>query len=451
LEKCLINIYEEVLSGARKKFPDGTFQNEDNAKILIRYLFLEKLKLSEADLLGLKLRSILKEYNLIRISQYFNIYEKFKEWFPEFKIYDWYFWDVNISFWNDENILIATDWLINRLIKNNIIHNIDDIPKKLTHKLIYKYRLSSLVNGKFNGILYDYLNYVFPNRWKPFQMNVVQRNYWEDKSKLIEAIRWLICDRLNITKREDLLKLQTKDFNDNNLGAAITHFNCSVYKAISTAFPELNIREYEMNVIPTNYWKDKQHRISAMKWLIEDILKLDLSKVPSTLSYTYIKECFHKFSLVLDKFYNSNIYLWINEVYPNIFNPLDFKIPLSRDGLKMDSKEEVMIHHCMLDNYDVEVNYYGTSRKYKIYNNETGENYIPDWILNNNFILEYFGWFHENRNENILVEYVNKTYRKIEFYNNYCNKNNMKFIALYPEDLKNNLQGVKEKLNIILN
>ena len=58
-----------------------------------------------------------------------------------------------------------------------------------------------------------------------------------------------------------------------------------------------------------------------------------------------------------------------------------------------------------------------------------------DWLIDNEVIVEYFGMMEQNF-------YRKKTEIKLKL----CNDNNVKIIDLYPEDLKNNLKGIKEKL-----
>ena len=71
---------------------------------------------------------------------------------------------------------------------------------------------------------------------------------------------------------------------------------------------------------------------------------------------------------------------------------------------------------------------------------------FPDFIIHNNknIIVEYFGLYVEDfKNSKILKSYHDKTKRKINFFNNLQVYN---FIDLYPEDLKNDFEGVRNKL-----
>jgi hypothetical protein len=86
----------------------------------------------------------------------------------------------------------------------------------------------------------------------------------------------------------------------------------------------------------------------------------------------------------------------------------------------------------------------------KIYN----ESYIPDWIIkykNKIIIIEYFGWYLSHSKLEMFVNYTNKTHRKINYFTKYCEDNPQYFfISLFPEDLNNQLNNIKEKFNVVL-
>ena len=88
----------------------------------------------------------------------------------------------------------------------------------------------------------------------------------------------------------------------------------------------------------------------------------------------------------------------------------------------------------------------GTAKNNKYINDKKGENYIPDFIIdlgNKKVIIEYFGLFRKKFTTHIYKEYCEKAERKIEFF---TSLDNVIFIAIYPEDIKDNFKGVSEKL-----
>ena len=59
-------------------------------------------------------------------------------------------------------------------------------------------------------------------------------------------------------------------------------------------------------------------------------------------------------------------------------------------------------------------------------------------------IIEYFGLYKEIKTSDVIEKYVKKTKVKIEYYNS---RDDIQFIALFPEDIKNNFKGLVEKLS----
>lgn len=211
-----------------------------------------------------------------------------------------------------------------------------------------------------------------------------------------------------------------------------------------TKFHENKYPPYRFSGGYKKYWEEKENRDNALKWLIEKDLKIPIEKIPLYLTLTSIRNIGTTTMYDVLKKYYKGIYEWVNEVYPGKFIELDFNINAMRN--EFDSQEEKMIHDVLKDNL-----------KNVIYNTRNTENtvkingMIPDWycITDNGFyIIEYFGITNNQKNYNIRIsDYKNKANEKISKYENI---NWIKKIYLYPEDMKNNFKGVKEKIKIIV-
>ena len=67
--------------------------------------------------------------------------------------------------------------------------------------------------------------------------------------------------------------LSASDFYNNRFGSLLNHCGSSPYKAVSEAFPELGIREWEMAKTPLGFFDSEQHRVAATRWLAEKLKK----------------------------------------------------------------------------------------------------------------------------------------------------------------------------------
>ena len=129
--------------------------------------------------------------------------------------------------------------------------------------------------------------------------------YWSDMQNRVFWIRELAS-----SLKKDPRDLAYYDFLDNQLTGLINHYGGSPYKAVSDAFPELGIWEWEMAATPRNFFDSKEHRVAATKWLVEK-----LGKDPRDLN----KQDFlnNRLCGLLDHYGNSP-YKAVHEAYPEL-------------------------------------------------------------------------------------------------------------------------------------
>lgn len=200
---------------------------------------------------------------------------------------------------------------------------------------------------------------------------------------------------------------------------------------------------YKFNISSQKYWIDKKHRIQALKYLIEEDLKIPLEKVPLYLTLESLRKHSNTMRNILKKYYDNNLWLWVNELYPNRFDEEDFNITVIRHVF--DSAEEAIIHDVLISKF-----------KNVIYNQRNTKNTItllsmqPDWFIfieQGVWIVEYFGIaVNQGEYNQRIKDYKEKMLSKIEKYKTLSNYG---MIYIYPDDLKDNFKGLYEKLNDI--
>ena len=201
---------------------------------------------------------------------------------------------------------------------------------------------------------------------------------------------------------------------------------------------------YKFTTSSVNYYKNINNRIFDMKYLIEKDLKIQIEKIPLYITRRFLHENYSPLYLILNKsYYNNNIFKWINECYPNKFIEKDFDINKYR--IEFDSMEESQVDRVLREYCDNVI--------YNIRNskNEVCINgYKPDWlIISNNgcYIVEYFGMYLKGGQEykERLEKYKYKTELKIKKYKE-LEQYGYKTLYIFPEDLKNNYEGLINKL-----
>lgn len=201
---------------------------------------------------------------------------------------------------------------------------------------------------------------------------------------------------------------------------------------------------YKYKMQSTNYYKNNNNLLFDLKYLIEEDMKIEVDKVPLYLTKTHLmKNVVSIYNFIVTKS-NRTIYDWINDLYPDKFTPLDFDINYYRDSF--DSIEEAQVHEVLCENLEnVLYNARNTKRTIKVSNMQ------PDWVVIGKekcWFIEYFGMYVDNGGYNTVTKYyTDKVNNKIDKYENELNTYGK--IYLYPTDLKNNFEGVKNKIKCI--
>jgi hypothetical protein len=327
---------------------------------------------------------------------------------------------------NDEDKIL----IIKHLYKNNKFDKYDDITSNVIHK-VCKFR----VNGK---------NLIRKIQIELFGCYSINGTEYIDDIESAKHIFFKYLNDNNINYTQELYILKYDELikqsklrgylrrTGNNLLGLIMNLYDNKYGA------------YKFDTRGDKYWNIQENRIMALKFLIETDLQIPIDKIPLYLTLENIRKQSNTMRNVLKKYYNNNIWLWVNELYPNYFDEEDFNITVIRHVF--DSAEESLIHDILIGKF-----------KNVLYNQRNTKNTItilgmqPDWfIFTNNgvWIIEYFGISVEHNTYNKRTEdYKNKTLSKIE---RYKELEWLRTVYVYPEDLKNNFEGLNDKLNDIV-
>lgn len=379
----------ETPNGNKMQFlPRFIYADINNIIKIWKYVFEEVLQI--------KTRNGLLEFTSEQLILYKIFFKKYKQYnkyykyieiltilYPEYNIKEWELKFLPSGFFkSDELILEGLEWLLNK----------------------YNYKLEDILNNKIiKNILFKEK---FSTIWNKFH-NIHDMFIWFYKKKY----------NIDITYTDFKIKPKQYMYNKNNADYELKKF-------IDLLFSE--------GILDNNNFKFELQNIFNQEHLLE------------IGQYQLI-------TAVLYHFKTTIFYKWFNELYPEWkLKSEDFKISMTFDNKKADSREEAKVYNFIKNNYNVDLNIIGRNKKRKMYNEKENEYYIPDFYISkyNNINLskilyiEYFGMFRDNPHNEIFVDYKNKTYRKEEFYRS---KDDIYFISLYPEDLKNNFAGLKQK------
>ena len=201
-----------------------------------KWMIEEKLKWNEEDIKNKLTIDIFKKYNIYGgLLKYYNgsTYYVVSELYPNiFKI--WEFRRVPKHIWTKELFLEATKWMIEEKLK----WNEEDIKNRLTIDIFKKYKLDEQIYRYYNYNIHVLLDELYPNKFKPWELKKCSKTLWTDRNNIVEAIKWMIEEKLQWDE-EDIIELLTKNtFKENGLYTLICKvYKNNVYNAINEIYP----------------------------------------------------------------------------------------------------------------------------------------------------------------------------------------------------------------------
>lgn len=245
-------------------------------------LFREKIK-------SLPLQRTFTPYGLIHrieVVGYKNLFQALADTYPELKLKEWEF----KTSWRGESgrqlVKDATRWLIEERL--GFSPEDQKFREKLTRiqaLTFIKAGLSGMLGGNsefkshIQAIVFTYgdLNL------REEEFSRFPAGYWRGKESLNRArehTKRLVEEELGFSSedpkfRENMLRISKNDFDSHGLATMlIACCGASPQKAILLTYPELDLREWEFDHVPRNYWpKNNYENVGkAVRWVFEEKL-----------------------------------------------------------------------------------------------------------------------------------------------------------------------------------
>lgn len=128
---------------------------------------------------------------------------------------------------------------------------------------------------------------------------------WENtedgRDRFRRCFRYLNDTILHYTSNEDFHKITNKIFKKYKLyGAYQALFDSSPYAALICAYPELQIKPWEMDTVARNYWSETSNVVEAVRWLVLEKLKWGREDIVSKFDHTILEK--HGFGAIHSSF-----------------------------------------------------------------------------------------------------------------------------------------------------
>lgn len=267
----VIDIFLKVYLGIEKFFPKNFLKinGKRRSAILVRFLVEEILELQPQNILAQKVETLFIKHKLQNVYRFFNysFNRVLGNAYPEI-IHPWVNSRTSTEFWkNRENRINAVKWLV----EDQMNYSPDELYKaKINRTDFSKNGLSFLFNTYYNSVSSALLE-AYPAK-RLWELGKVPFSFWTNENSA-NAIRWVFNTKgwglAELPYRYQTKELNRKIFSEYGLATLFEKkFNCNIFSAISTAFPDM-FYPWQFGNVPSEYWTNHQNIYNASKWIAE--------------------------------------------------------------------------------------------------------------------------------------------------------------------------------------
>ena len=225
------------------------------------------------------------------------------------------------GFWKKPEAINNSKIIIRYLIEEKLKLSDDEI-LKLSANFFKKHKLGGMLAICFNDSPFEAIDAAYPGRFKPYQMYMTPQGYWNDRENGIEAIKWLIDEKLRLSDDEIVDYISQEFFKQHNLKGMLLHcFNGSPFEAINAAYPN-RFKPSDLKNMPREKYDTHEKYIENVKWLVEKKLKLSDDELLNIASVEMFEE--NNLRKTLNHFSGSP-FKAINAAYPGKYKFFQFK------------------------------------------------------------------------------------------------------------------------------
>ena len=413
LVKCpIVNVYHQLFENQIKAVPKGTWQNDENVIILIRYAFEIKMGLSQDGIPKIT-RTEIKENKLFGALNRFKSIRRLIHFVYPGVYHECDFLRVPNDYWSDiNNIKERFEW---KLAQEQM--KISDIPSFISYDILIQWGFANPLK-RHGDSPFNLINAIYPNYFKETDFKKPPQRFRKNTIALKQQILDVL-QKEQISLKDASQKVTHKLLQRYHLTGVLSTYSNSVSALFCSLFPETFSKDDFIK--PNGYWDDIDHVKDAVENLlcsagikeegipafltkkrlqeaklggllnrfhgspIEIVQTLypgkfyvtDFQRVPNKYWYkkehrieamrdyckkekisrekipllnsAYFRKHFPRFISIADRHYDSKFYNWIMESFPeHNFKPEEFQLLVGEDGQICDSKEELVVHNFLV-------------------------------------------------------------------------------------------------------
>lgn len=482
-----IQWYNCYMQNNMLKMPSHIYQDKNNIKMIIRYVVFDIEKLTLDDILNGKASiKLFKKYRLAQIiNSMFNglpmclnfCIDELKDMFKKGVVNHKYATEkgkmsIIENFIQQKNITlndILTTAVIDRKKDNAMYSFITHNFCSIIDMWLWYFNKKQIRNKNKN------------RQYRPYDFNKLTSNYWANREHRVERIKEYceyecVPNILSIINNTLLLQQWAyKYFKQSDIAKIVPSYSqyySSLYDVLIDVYPQI-IENHTLFKWEWHQWNtyDRDFLIQSLKdfvtFRIGNLINNPIEDIPKYLTRNAMNQIYPKFNKHIDRKRFSNYYEWACLSFPEYKDKWtidNFEKITSTDGNVFDSYQErdvyEYIQNYTLFKYIKSVGKMRTGKyTFKIKNSKYTR-FCPDFVIEDIFykneksklqkpiVIEYYGLYQENREDNeIIKNYEIKTKAKEKFYKS---REDIYYIGIFPDDVKNNFKGLAEKLALFL-
>ena len=194
----------------------------------------------------------------------------------------------------------------------------DDFVERYDVNLFIENDLFGLLKNYFDGSPYKVLDYYFEGKIKPWHLKQGPKNYFKSKENRINAVKWLIEEELKWSE-EDVIKGWCNELlHKHGIDWALRYIDGnSHYYLLDEAYPGI-YKPWLVCSGVDGFWEEKENRVWAVKWLVEDVLGFTKEECFYKLKAKHFIK--NKLSGLYRYWYKGDVDAIISDVYPDMMS-----------------------------------------------------------------------------------------------------------------------------------
>ncbi|PGT56740.1 hypothetical protein COD13_00755 [Priestia megaterium] len=151
------------------------------------------------------------------------------------------------------------------LLEQHLSISIVEIPFQVGANTLWSHRLRPPAM-LYGWNYYEVIDNAYPGKFKPWEFQQTPDKYWdgeEGKRRAIEAVRYVIEEKMKIPMKEIPSQINFNFFKQHGLGGAFTLLGYSPFQIVEAIYPGV-FRPWQFSHVPMNCWKNEEYIREAM-------------------------------------------------------------------------------------------------------------------------------------------------------------------------------------------